>query len=686
MVAGLIVAAIAPSLGQRVQIDVLANVGRDHSLYFEGTVTARGLSPRTHLQVRNEVEVWVEAIGPRGRFSVLPDLVQPTSDEAWKKGRPLTAAHLAGLDARRVSVAGQALAASDDGQAFAVSGSANLAGADRFRIIATLRHTWAGSWPASECSYAVAGPFKVRAGVVRERQGGGLLGDVGRFLERSARDVGRVALAGAGIFLATGSSPIAALQQALLSELAQREDALGSALRYVGRAATPATGVQTSDQVLAASGDPALASGGDLTRALVERLVQQYLGTTAVGPDGTPAPTPIRTWDDAVEVLRADLQRRLGLRDLSVTMADGTAVVTSAPPALEGYGHLEPIIAYILVNAALAAPQAQQVAAVFEDAISGSFGLRVPADVARQYAQGQMDTATFLSQCSFTDAAGLAVRLATSGATTPASPAAPRGVLTLEQLPAGWMASGSREIDAATLQRELPTVRCTPPAGTWSAMQVVQTDQGAVTIIALALPSIEQATALAQQISTQGQGRPSTVGTTELPGPPPLHLTRSASTVYLLSGATAAVGAVAKLVAGTTETGPRVLQPTPEPKPEPTPSSLALSPGSFVRKARLVTGVDAEGDPQSFYGILPEGAERVGVYLDLARAPEESEVLLTWYRDGEELARRLLVVSGDRRTVSYLTPTTADGFAPGSYWLEIATDGKLAARLVFAVE
>ena len=363
-------------------------------------------------------------------------------------------------------IAGQALALSDDGKPFGVSGTVRLAGADRFRIIATLRHTWAGSWPASECFYAIAGPFKVKPGVARERRDGGLLDDVGRFLQRSARDVGRVALRGAGLFLAAGGSPIAALQQALLGEVEQRQDAFGMALRYIGRAAIASTEVRTVDQVLVTSDNTTGASGSDLTRALVEGLVARYLGTGGVGPGGTTKPTPIRSWDDAVEVLRADLQHRLGLRDLNITLADGTVVVTSAPPALEGYGHLEPIIAYILVNAALAAPAAEQVAAIFDDAIGGS-GLRVPAEAARQYAQGEMDTATFLSQCTFTDAAAL-VATGAATATAPTSrPAAPRTVLTLEQLPAGWLASGSREIDAAELQRQLPALRCTLPAGTW---------------------------------------------------------------------------------------------------------------------------------------------------------------------------------------------------------------------------
>ena len=157
--------------------------------------------------------------------------------------------------------------------------------------------------------------------------------------------------------------------------------------------------------------------------------------------------------------------------------------------------------------------------------------------------------------------------------------------------------------------------------------------------------------------------------------------------MYLLSGETPAVGAVAALLTGEGAAAPRVLRPAPAPPPEPaatpTPSAVALSPASFIRKARLVTGVTPEGDPESFYGTLPEGAERVGVYLDIVRAPEESEILLTWYRDGQELARRLLVVTGDRRTVSYLTPREEGGFPPGTYWLEITTNGTLAARLVF---
>ena len=169
MIAVLVVTAIAPALGQRVNLDVLANVGRDGTLYFEGTVTARGLSPTNHLQVRNELEVSVEFIEARGRFGVLPTLVQPASNEAWRGGRPLTREQMAGVGAQRVVIAGQALALSDDGKPFGVSGTVRLAGGP---FIITALTTWAGRRPASEC-YAIAS-LQVKPGGPRHH-GRGLL-------------------------------------------------------------------------------------------------------------------------------------------------------------------------------------------------------------------------------------------------------------------------------------------------------------------------------------------------------------------------------------------------------------------------------------------------------------------------------------------------------------------------------
>lgn len=471
----LLVAGVSAARAQRIELDVLANVGRDCSLYFEGTVTAHKLCPRTHLQVHNEIDISVEFITADGRFATLPTTVQLTSGEAWRGNRLLTEEEKTGVGSRTVSVAGQELKLTDDGQPFAVSGAVNLEGGDRFRIIATLRHTWAGSWPAADCSYAIAGPFRVKPGVARQRKGGGLLGDVGRFLERSAGAVGQALVSNAGSLLGGALNPVSMLQQLLLGELQQRQDALGTALRYIGRAVTPETGVLTVDQILPGAGDQQVQLTGDLTGVLVQGLLQRYLGDALPGGQTGATLAQVRDVDDAIALLQGDLERRLGLRDLDVAIDNARAVVTSNAPTLSGHGHLEPVIAYMLVNAALAAPWVEDVAAVFRDVTGGTFGLRVPAAVARQYAQGGMDTATFLSMAQLTDAASLATTPAApaSTSTTPAA-SATYAIVAQSQLPPGWLASATETLSPAELQQVLPDVPLTAHQITWSGMQVLQ--------------------------------------------------------------------------------------------------------------------------------------------------------------------------------------------------------------------
>lgn len=249
-----------------------------------------------------------------------------------------------------------------------------------------------------------------------------------------------------------------------------------------------------------------------------------------------------------------------------------------------------------------------------------------------------------------------------------------------------------------------------------------------VTVLALALSDDVAAAALAQEIATRYSGQPSTLGTTEIPGTPPLHIAQLTSTVYLLQGETADIGDVAALLGvGGAGQAPQVAAqppapvtpappaptpptptaptpsapapitppapepatpatPTPEPEPEPTtatPQPLEVPEDSFLRRPTLCTGVDDDGQPITFRGTLPEGAERVGVYLNFIDAPSDSELLLTWYRDGDVLTRRLLVVSGSRRTVNYIVPSRNGAFPSGTYWVEIAINDQLAGRLVF---
>ena len=117
--------------------------------------------------------------------------------------------------------------------------------------------------------------------------------------------------------------------------------------------------------------------------------------------------------------------------------------------------------------------------------------------------------------------------------------------------------------------------------------------------------------------------------------------------------------------------------------PVETPEPLKLAKEGYLREAYLSTGVQGDS-PVKLEGALPEGTERLGVYLEIKDAPRGSVLAMELVRGGHSLGRRLLGVNGDRRTVSYFV--LSSGYKPGQYWLEISEDDRLVTRILFEVK
>lgn len=558
---GFCMAAALPAVAQKPVLDVQANVSPEDALYFEGTITPRNLCPTGQLQVHNEVAVLVEYVEEDGKFRDLPNRLKPTADEAYIGNKLLEGERLEGVGSTLVEICGQELLPEDEGQQFVVSGSVDLSGAHRFRIIARLRHQWAGTFPEIECFYDVSGPYAVKAGVARERRSGGLLSDVGRFLEKSVCEIGEgVAQVGgqaAGMLLAGGANPVGMLQSLLLGQVGQQSGALGEALRFIGGAGGAGASLGGLEQVLS---DGRSARSTDLTTSLVQSLVAHYGGNLTSGGIAGPGTGATGTQqfdvdnliDGAVRQLEQDLAERLGLRNLRVDIGDTGAVVASQMPNLEGHGHLEPIIAYMLVDAALAAPWTEVVTALFDSGNGNQMGIAAPAEAARNLARGRIDVETFLQLCRFADPDNplLTSGGITGGAGIPQTTAgsATRTLLPQARLPAGWLASGTHTINIADLDQIIPGLQLSAQSISWGGMQVVQVNSQPVTVLGLELGEVGQALQLVQLLegATSGQWDNNLL---HLATDPPLHAFQTGGRTYLLQGDIQPVQKVAGLLA-----------------------------------------------------------------------------------------------------------------------------------------
>lgn len=121
----------------------------------------------------------------------------------------------------------------------------------------------------------------------------------------------------------------------------------------------------------------------------------------------------------------------------------------------------------------------------------------------------------------------------------------------------------------------------------------------------------------------------------------------------------------------------------PQPAHELAPMELLAT--SAVKKAIICLGVNDVGELFGVQDVFPADTEKIALYLEFEGAPANSEIQFSYYHDGKLIARQLLIVSGDRRTISYFFASNNPTLWPGHYAIEIRENGKLVGRRLFEV-
>ncbi len=146
---------------------------------------------------------------------------------------------------------------------------------------------------------------------------------------------------------------------------------------------------------------------------------------------------------------------------------------------------------------------------------------------------------------------------------------------------------------------------------------------------------------------------------------------------------------------GTPSTTPPPTSGTPSTTPPPTvfpgggetqPPPMPLAANSVVKEAVLCQGVDEDNKPEGITNTFPADTVKIGLYLRMTNAPGNTEITLEWSRGERLLQRRLLLVSGSRRLITYIYAARAAHLRAGSYAVEIKEDDRLVARLPFVIQ
>jgi hypothetical protein len=113
--------------------------------------------------------------------------------------------------------------------------------------------------------------------------------------------------------------------------------------------------------------------------------------------------------------------------------------------------------------------------------------------------------------------------------------------------------------------------------------------------------------------------------------------------------------------------------------------SMALDPDSSVKQAIICLGFDDRSALRGVQDSFPSGTEKVALYMEIEGAPPNSEIQMTWQRDGRIIGRQLLLVSGDKKNLAYLYAGGRDTLWDGSYAVDIKENERLVGRVTFRV-
>ncbi len=113
---------------------------------------------------------------------------------------------------------------------------------------------------------------------------------------------------------------------------------------------------------------------------------------------------------------------------------------------------------------------------------------------------------------------------------------------------------------------------------------------------------------------------------------------------------------------------------------------MPLAPDSAIKQAVVCLGFDERSRLVGRQETYPAGTEKVALYLEMVDARPNSEIQVTWYLEDRIIGRHVLIVSGDKKNLSYLYAAGRDSLWVGSYAAEIRENGRLVGRLTFRIE
>ncbi len=125
--------------------------------------------------------------------------------------------------------------------------------------------------------------------------------------------------------------------------------------------------------------------------------------------------------------------------------------------------------------------------------------------------------------------------------------------------------------------------------------------------------------------------------------------------------------------------------PPPAEVPDTGKPAVALSPDSVVKQAVVCERIGEESVPEGVRERFPAGTEKVGLFLEIEDAPPNTELSFRWYHGDTLLRRQIIIISGDKKTITYIYAADQEHLWPGRYAIEIVEKGNLIARLIFTV-
>lgn len=112
---------------------------------------------------------------------------------------------------------------------------------------------------------------------------------------------------------------------------------------------------------------------------------------------------------------------------------------------------------------------------------------------------------------------------------------------------------------------------------------------------------------------------------------------------------------------------------------------IPLAEDSSIRRAVICLGFDDRSGLRGVQDVFPSGTEKVALYMEMVDARPNTEIQMTWRRDGNIIARQLLLVSGDKKNIGYLYAAGQEHLWDGHYAVDIRENGRDVGRVTFRV-